>query len=422
MEKKITFQELAERLSNGEIDKKKAEAFTRLFFEVIEEGLVNDKFVKVKGFGTFKLVEVSERESVSVNTGERIQISGHTKVSFTPDNQLKDLVNRPFSHFETVILNEGVSIADLERADEVVLPAVSREAEAEPEVNDEAKDEDIADADAVPETPAKTDAATETETLSVVESTEESTPEAGRTATTDAENETVEENCPSGETGSPAEEPILILEENDAAEEIAGTSVSAENEAQEESVVPEQEKRSCVWCHILCALVVILLMAGSYAAGHFHLLGEFTATAPSEEPVVAATDSTTVQDTIAQPQPRVQQSASPRPAEPTPDEPTEVAPKDAPQTAPEPFAPATEEENAASEAKHAKLSPKVPVKIVGTYDIHTVRNGETLRSIALKVYGSKLFSKQIQEHNNLPDANAIRVGMILNLPELVPAE
>ncbi len=62
------------------------------------------------------------------------------------------------------------------------------------------------------------------------------------------------------------------------------------------------------------------------------------------------------------------------------------------------------------------------MKIVGTYDIHTVRNGETLRSIALKVYGSKLFSKQIQEHNNLPDANAIRVGMILNLPELVPAE
>ena len=84
------------------LDKKTCEAFARTLFEVVEEALLSDKFVKVKGFGTFKLVAVSDRESVNINTGERFQISGHTKISFTPDNSMKDLVNRPFAHFEAV--------------------------------------------------------------------------------------------------------------------------------------------------------------------------------------------------------------------------------------------------------------------------------------------------------------------------------
>ena len=91
------------------ITKKKSEAFVRAFFEVIEEGLRNDSFVKIKGFGTFKLVSVSERESVNINTGERFQISGHTKVSFIPDNNLKELVNRPFSHFETTLIPDSTT-------------------------------------------------------------------------------------------------------------------------------------------------------------------------------------------------------------------------------------------------------------------------------------------------------------------------
>ena len=71
------------------LDKKTCEAFARTLFEVVEEALLSDKFVKVKGFGTFKLVAVSDRESVNINTGERFQIEGHTKVSFIPDNTLR---------------------------------------------------------------------------------------------------------------------------------------------------------------------------------------------------------------------------------------------------------------------------------------------------------------------------------------------
>lgn len=83
-------------------------------FELIEEALATEKYVKVKGLGTFKLTEVESRESVNVNTGERIEIQGHTKISFTPDSSMKDLINKPFAHFETVILNENTKLEDTE--------------------------------------------------------------------------------------------------------------------------------------------------------------------------------------------------------------------------------------------------------------------------------------------------------------------
>ena len=118
MEKKYTLQDLAALLAEREsLPLEQAEDFVRSFFELTEEGLLKDSFVKVTGFGTFKLVEVSERESVNINTGERFQISGHNKISFTPDGTLRELVNRPFAHFTTVTLNDKTSEAALEEAE-----------------------------------------------------------------------------------------------------------------------------------------------------------------------------------------------------------------------------------------------------------------------------------------------------------------
>lgn len=85
-----------------------AEKYVEAFFGLVHEALIPDKIVKIKGFGTFKLIDVRERESVDVNTGERMVIDGHTKVTFVPDTTLKELVNKPFSQFETVVLNDGV--------------------------------------------------------------------------------------------------------------------------------------------------------------------------------------------------------------------------------------------------------------------------------------------------------------------------
>lgn len=115
MSEKVTIQDIIELLAEKHsMTKKDAEIFVKGMFELIEEALVTEKYVKVKGLGTFKLTEVESRESVNVNTGERIEIQGHTKISFTPDSSMKDLINKPFAHFETVILNENTKLEDTE--------------------------------------------------------------------------------------------------------------------------------------------------------------------------------------------------------------------------------------------------------------------------------------------------------------------
>ena len=134
MEKKYTLQDLSALLAEREsLSPEQAEDFVRTFFELTEEGLLKDSFVKVTGFGTFKLVEVSERESVNINTGERFQISGHNKISFTPDGTLRELVNRPFAHFTTVTLNDNTPETALEAAEQTANEAPSTPAKTETE-------------------------------------------------------------------------------------------------------------------------------------------------------------------------------------------------------------------------------------------------------------------------------------------------
>ena len=92
-----------------------AAAFVDTFFDIISSELKNGNQVKIKGLGTFKIQAVKPRESVNVNTGERVLIEGHDKISFTPDTVMKELVNKPFSQFETVVINDGVDTEELER-------------------------------------------------------------------------------------------------------------------------------------------------------------------------------------------------------------------------------------------------------------------------------------------------------------------
>ena len=105
---KITQTNIAEELAfRSQLSKEDADNFLSAVMETIKQGLRDDNMVKVKGLGTFKLMEVSDRGSVDVNTGERITIKGYTKVTFTPDSSMKEFVNRPFAHFEPTELNDG---------------------------------------------------------------------------------------------------------------------------------------------------------------------------------------------------------------------------------------------------------------------------------------------------------------------------
>ena len=113
---KISLNDLAQHLAEKSgISLQDAELFIRKMFDVANEGLQSDKLVKMKWLGTFKVMAVKDRESVDVNTGERIIIEGRDKISFTPDNILKEIVNKPFAQFETVVVNDGVDFDEIDR-------------------------------------------------------------------------------------------------------------------------------------------------------------------------------------------------------------------------------------------------------------------------------------------------------------------
>lgn len=132
---KTSLQDLASVLvERWHLGKKEASMFVNEMFFLIQKSLDEDKIVKVKGLGTFKIIDVDDRESVNVNTGDRVLIEGHGKITFTPDALMKELVNKPFSQFETVVLNEGVDFneasVDLSGEAETAIPEETEESAA----------------------------------------------------------------------------------------------------------------------------------------------------------------------------------------------------------------------------------------------------------------------------------------------------
>ena len=121
---KISIQDLAQVLVERKgLNKRDAVIFVSAMFDIIQTNLEKDRVVKIKGLGTFKIIDVDDRESVNVNTGERVLIEGHNKITFTPDALMKELVNKPFSQFETVVLNDGVDFDDTTEEDDPNDPA-----------------------------------------------------------------------------------------------------------------------------------------------------------------------------------------------------------------------------------------------------------------------------------------------------------
>ena len=230
--------------SKNGLDDKESHRFIKAIFDVIQEGLDEDKIVKVKGLGTFKIIEVDDRESINVNTGERVLIEGHSKLTFTPDSVMKEIVNKPFSQFETVILNEGVDFPE---------PVVE-----EPAVEDIIADEPAEDKEIIVEPQIDN---------KVAEQSVEEEPVAEKTV---AEEPVAEEPV--------AEEPVA--EEPVAEEPVAGDSVveftddndnvqSGEENSVEESVFETSNNNSILrW--ILSGVAVLLLILGAAYGGYLY--------------------------------------------------------------------------------------------------------------------------------------------------------
>ena len=198
---------------------KEAEKFVSAMFDVMNEGLKTDKLVKVKGLGTFKVQAVKPRESVNVNTGERVLIEGHDKVSFTPDATMKELVNKPFAQFETVVLNDGVDFTDID-----------------------SKYENEATLENADETTVSTNNAAIPETK-VVSSNEEETTDSTNETANGAQETTIEQYTStvkdSAETGSePEKDHEIVVAKQEVAIETEAEPIKNTSETTEEEPIP----------------------------------------------------------------------------------------------------------------------------------------------------------------------------------------
>ena len=235
--------------SKNGLDDKESHRFIKAIFDVIQEGLDEDKIVKVKGLGTFKIIEVDDRESINVNTGERVLIEGHSKLTFTPDSVMKEIVNKPFSQFETVILNEGVDFPE---------PVVE-----EPAVEDIIADEPAEDKEIIVEPQIDNNVAEQSvEEEPVAEKTVAKEPVAEKTVAEEpvAEEPVAEEPV--------AEEPVAedsVVEFTDDNDNVQ----SGEENSVEESVFETSNNNSILrW--ILSGVAVLLLILGAAYGGYLY--------------------------------------------------------------------------------------------------------------------------------------------------------
>ena len=244
MNERLTIQDLIDLLAAKQgISKKDAEVFVKEFFLLIEQALEKDKNVKIKGLGTFKLIDVDSRESVNINTGERFQIKGHTKVSFSPDTSLRDTINKPFAHFETVVLNAGTVLEDT---------PVEMEGEEEDAVLDDVAAEDMATEEVATEDVAADNPAVDIAVAEHIASaditTADVTTETVSTETVSTEDITTEcsvnENVLSQEATVETAVSIADSPEEDTAKQEGPVEpeVSAESEGGAESDAPAQRE------------------------------------------------------------------------------------------------------------------------------------------------------------------------------------
>ena len=471
MNEKISIQELTEQFAESKgIQKKDAENYIKEFFKLIEKALNDERYVKIKGFGTFKLIEVDSRESINVNTGERIEIQGHTKITFTPDASLKDLVNKPFAHFESVVLNEGAFIDGLptdEDDAEEEIPAIEEESTSSRDaihcVREEAP---IIEEEPIPEeeTPAieeepiieeKTPTIEEepsdsrdaihcvreeTPTIDEEPIIEEETPAIEEEPTIEEEpntipllqeggvpsdgvvgsdTEDIEEQPTSEEQPQPEEAPEM---DNQMAQIITNIENELETNKQPKSMIGnlrdniakdfKEDTQGMKYFFGIVAFIILLCIAAIVFLYHPTLLTDLMPK-PQEQGEVtqeATPEEVIPADTLAIQTDTLAVQTDTIVAQPD----TVVAPV---VELPQPTPPPVVEE---------KPQPATTYKASGVYTItgtqteHTVKRGETLRIISEKYFGTRELSTYIVEHNKdiISNPNNVAVGTKIKIPKL----
>lgn len=394
---KMTIQEIAKILiEKNKLSQKDANKFAAAMFEIIQQRLDSEGLVKVKGLGTFKMIRVEARESVSVRTGERVMIDSHAKVTFTPDATMKELVNKPFSQFDTVILNDGVEFDDLA---------------------DDLTEEELAEVERMEEETIVTIEQPPVEQLveqPVKESVEESVEEPVEKPEVPIEPiQPINPIEPTEPTAQP--QPLLELVEDEKQEE-APQEEPQEEPQREEPIYYEDEESSGSWLKILgYILLTLALMAASAYGGYWYAHHEdffdFAKEKPATAPEVIATDS--IEDISAD---TTATEAIPETEQPAPESRKE-----------EPKAEEPKKEEVKKESSEEPIWKKyeamdVRVRtgayhIVGTDHEVKARKGETLARIARRELGEDM-SCYLEVYNDMKPNTELKEGQIVKIPKL----
>lgn len=410
MSKRLTLQDLVDLLSDKQnVTKKDAEAFLRELVALISETIEQKDFVRIKDFGTFKLTPVSARKSVDVNTGEPIEIRAHYKLSFTPDKLLREGVNRPFSHFESVLLEDEVTFEDKDKF--VAKPAAkpAEKTKVEPKVAEPKKTVVQPKETPKAEPVAKTEVVKDEEKV-VETKIEEVTPEKTAVAV-EAEKELLTLN------DVKAEEELTDLNAFVAKEEVVEKVVEQpKSEPKKEAPVPptpkklarkydddddddfvdyeymaQQKKKRSMWVGI--GITILVLCVGGIFGYNYYVDNQ-----PDVIPYAQNNANVIIIDNKKPEQPAVE------PTLPSVTDELANKPEDKPVVAPDPV---IEPEVVQPVAKPTAGSREIEVK-----------SGQTMRVLGQEYYGHSAFWVYIFEENRdkIATPDAVFAGMKLTIP------
>ncbi len=392
MDAKLNHSDLSALLAKqAEISGAKAEVFTKAFFDIILEGLEQDGMVKINGLGTFKVTDVASRSSVDVNTGEKIEIKGHKKLTFLPADSLKEKVNQPFAMFEPVEIDESY-VDDSE----------------EPAMNETEAQED---ATAVEDTPVTTPCEKPV-TVEEPAAAEEAEP------AEDAEIPAIKEEELTKEEETPAAKPVAeevpaIEEVKEEAKETADEPVAEENTASEQPA-PKEVKNSYPITEPAPAaakpttnrkrgvIYTLFIIAAILVAVIIYLRPQLFGIVETDKKTVATVETTPT---------KVVEEVKPNSVEVAAEQPIE-----------EPYTFAMVDELAVKSVGSITRGDTLLYVANDTIATHTVAADETLVRISLKYYGDKRLWPYIVQYNKLHDPNGLSKGMELLIPRLQPAK
>ena len=374
-------------MSKNGLGDKESRRFVKAIFDVIQECLDEDKVVKVKGLGTFKIIEVDDRESINVNTGERVLIEGHSKLTFTPDSVMKEIVNKPFSQFETVILNDGVDFPE---------PAIEEPISEEPIPEDPILEDSISE-EPIFEEPVAADPGLSDKSQSEINA---------------------EQEIPSPES------PIVEFTEDGDKEDTSDVVPPTDEAPTDEEINDEEESCNSTLRWVLSGVVVLLLILaaayGGYLYGRYEISEEMAykqmkADLKAAEMTVEKAKEAVAKDSVEQ-----EMDATKIGAISVDKEQEDAAKDESPKEAIAKDQVAKEQPVKESADKYEAKDVRVRTgayRIIGEDRVVKAKAGQTVEDIATRLLGPGM-SCYVEVYNNLDGKTTLKEGQAIKIPKL----